>query len=267
MAPLQLPKLVPFDHLSEKSSPPTLRKVLELVFSNIREKLWLVGGTALSGYYAENRRSDDLDLFAGDEATFRDTIRLVKGLGGRGAVLTSERSSPFYYHTGAEFLGHSFTIDVVLDENLHRFGSSFTAKDGVCVADIATLFSTKAACLVSRCSEKDLFDLCWILQRTKDFDMNELIRMGREVDGGLNVETLLISLNGARLRKEACHFLLQDSPLTVDGVYEKIAELRAFFIQALLDLEKKQSPSEEARTLKEALTLRRKLRQKKNPAK
>lgn len=265
MAPLQLPNLIPFERLSKKSSPPALAKVLSHVYSNIHENLWLVGGTALSGYYAEHRRSDDLDLFAADDRTFRNAGLLVKGLVKEGAKLTAERSSPVYYHADVSFLGHTFTVDVVIDENLHRFGKSHQAKDGVCVADISTLFSTKAACLVSRCSEKDLFDLCWILERANGFDISDLIRMGSEVDGGLTVETLLISLRGATLRKEACHFLLDGFPLTVEEVFAKIGKLRDFFIQSLLAHEERQPPSEEAASLKEILTLQRKLKKRQMP--
>ena len=40
----------------------------------------LVGGTALAGYYAGHRRSDDLDLFVRDEAACRAAVLAVKSL-------------------------------------------------------------------------------------------------------------------------------------------------------------------------------------------
>ena len=163
MASLRLPNLKPFETVSQKATPSALGKTLRFIFSNVAEKLWLVGGTALSGYYAEHRRSDDLDLFAEDLSAFKSATLAVKALQKEGAVLSNERSSPFYHHADVQYCGHVFTIDCVLDENLHRVGSVNRAEDGVWVADLDTLFAMKTACLVSRCSEKDLFDLDWLI--------------------------------------------------------------------------------------------------------
>lgn len=260
MAPLRFPNIKPKEHISQKVSLSVLREVLRHIFSQAVDGLWLVGGTALAGYYAEHRRSDDLDLFAMDATAHRACILAVKSLAKKGAQLSNERTSPYYHHVDIQFKNHTFTIDCVLDENLHRIGNAIKTGDGVWVADLPTLFTTKAACLVSRCSEKDLFDLDWLVAHAEDFHISDLVTLGFRIDGGLTVETLLISINGARLNKERCHFLPPKSSLTVEKAYKKIISLQKKFIEDLLEYEKTLPLSEEVKNLSRALKDQKKLR-------
>ena len=216
--------------------------------------MWLVGGTALAGFYAEHRKSDDLDLFVGDLISYQTTLRAVQSLKSKGAIFSSESSSSNYYHSLVQFLNHQFTIDIVLDEQLHRIGLGVKTKDSIWVADINTLLATKIGTLVSRCSEKDLFDLDWLLTRVPEYKIKDLIETGAQIDAGLNAETLLISLQGATLRKEACHFLLAESKITIDQAYKKIETLRKTLIQKLLDHEKKSLLSEKSLAIKQTLS-------------
>ena len=257
MATLSLEEIKPREKLSPKTSPAAIYKTLQWIFSNVSNGLWLVGGTALSGYYAENRRSDDIDLFAIDPDTFRATSLLLPELKKQGAVFEGERKTSNYHRATVHFLDHTFTVDIVLDENLHRVGNAKKANDGIWVVDIPTLFATKVACLISRCSEKDLYDLDWIFSKIGKIDPKEMIQRGIEIDGGLSVETLLIGLQGATLRKEACHFLLPHSDITVEKAYRKIVTLKESLIQTLLTYEKTTPPSSEARILKQAIKDRR----------
>ncbi len=253
MASLSFPEIAPKDRISEKTSPAAIREALHHIFSGIDKGLWLVGGTALAGYYAEHRRSDDLDLFAIDETTFQMATGVVRSLAQKGASLSGERRSPTFFHVDALFQGHPFTIDVVLDENLHRVGVAHRTKDGVLVADLPTLFGSKVACLISRCSEKDLFDLHWIFERLGKIDVPRMIQAGVEFDAGLSAETLLIGLQGARLRKEACGFVIPDSGVTVEEAFDRIGSLRKRLIEAVFAFEKKQSLSKDARRLSRAV--------------
>lgn len=260
MAALRIPEIKPRAHVSEKTTPPALREALLHIFSQCGNGLWLVGGTALAGYYAEHRRSDDLDLFAVDTITHRQASLAAKSLKEKGAQLSNERTTPNFYHADIQFRDHKFTIDVVLDEYLHKIGNAIRTEEGVWVADIPTLFATKAACLVSRCSEKDLFDLDWIISQWKEFHVSDLIHYGSQIDGGLNVETLLFSIKNARLRKEACHFLLPKSLITVDQAYKKIVGLQKRFIKDLLEYEKTLSLSSDVQALSRAVKDQKKLK-------
>ena len=258
MAPIRFTDIKPRDLISEKASLPVLREVLHHIFSQVPNGLWLVGGTALAGFYAEHRRSDDLDLFAIDEQAHRACVLAVKSLAKKGALLSNERTSPYYHHADVQFKNHAFTIDAVLDENIHRTGKALQTADGVWVADLPTLFMTKAACLVSRCSEKDLFDLDWLLSQTSDFHISDLVHYGSQIDGGLTAETLLISLNGTVLNRGRCHFLLSKSPLSADKVFKKITALRKKFVEELLAYEQTLPLSPNSKIIGEALKAQKK---------
>ena len=56
----------PQSSLAEQVLPGPLYQALTHVFGQGVSGCMLVGGTALAGYYAGHRRSDDLDLFTED---------------------------------------------------------------------------------------------------------------------------------------------------------------------------------------------------------
>lgn len=244
----------PRKKISSVSTPKGLHRALHIIFESIDSNLWLVGGTALSGFYAEHRRSDDLDLFALDPFTHRSALLSVKNLKKEGASFSDERRTPSYYHAYVNFLNHSFTIDIVLDEHLSTIGHAHRVGN-IWVADLDTLFTMKIACLVSRCSEKDFFDLDWLFSKLdQKIGIDELVKRGALLDGGLTVETLLISLKGATLREDACHFLLPSSKLSVKDAFKKITHLRDKLVSELIDYEKKTAYSKEAMAIKETVT-------------
>jgi hypothetical protein len=253
VAALCLPKIAPKSALSLRSSPKALRSTLKHIFTAVPDGLWLVGGTALAGFYAEHRRSDDLDLFAIDPNIFRHATLAVKGLREKGAVLTHESSSPYYYHTNIQFFNHTFTVDIVMDKNLHRVGKAIRTKSGTWVADLDTLFAMKVACLVSRCSEKDLFDLNWLFEQAGRINPADYVTVATDFDSGVTIETLLLSLKGATLRQEACDFLPPKSQLTPAKAYQKILDLRRKLIDNLLNYERTQKQSPDIVALKQTI--------------
>jgi hypothetical protein len=126
--------------------------------------------------------------------------------------------------------GHDFTAQVVLDSNLFAVGSGIEADDGVVVATPETLLKMKAATLVGRASEKDLYDLAWLFERDDRLDVPTLIALGKEVDGGMNGEAFLINLVGTEMRKPACGFSLTQSP---EEVLAEVTRVREGLIQGV----------------------------------
>ena len=190
----------------------------------------LVGGTALAGYYAAHRRSDDLDLFTEDPLAQRAAILSVQSLRQLGSSFADERSSAHLYHATCRLDGHDFTAQVVLDSNLFAIGSSLEADDGVVVATPETLLKMKAATLVSRASEKDLYDLAWFFGEDEQLDIANLIALGLEVDGGMNGEAVLTSLVGAEMHESACDFSLSQS---AKEVLTEVARVKKSLIQCV----------------------------------
>jgi hypothetical protein len=190
----------------------------------------LVGGTALAGYYAGHRRSDDLDLFTEDAISQRAMVLAVKSLDGIGGAISDERNTAQFYHATCRLDGYDFTVQVVLDSNLFTIGSAIRAADGVVVVDLETLLKMKAATLVSRAGEKDLYDLMWMFDQVSDLEVGALIALGEEVDGGMNAEAVLMNLVGTDLRESACHFSLTQS---ADEVYADVTVLQKSLAQGV----------------------------------
>ncbi|PIT98776.1 MAG: hypothetical protein COT74_13865 [Bdellovibrionales bacterium CG10_big_fil_rev_8_21_14_0_10_45_34] len=210
--------------LAKKTLPAQLFAALEHVFSKRIYDTVLVGGTALSGFYAGHRRSDDLDLFTKSEKAQIATVKAVGSLTELGAILISERESAFFYDSTWSLRKHDFTAQVVLDERLFAVGS-FSDVGSIKIADLKTIFKMKAATLVSRCSEKDLYDLMWLFERFSEFEIKDLIESGNEVDGGVNTENMFASVAGTILRLEACDFAL-DKSIRPQETYQRLLQFQ-----------------------------------------
>ena len=211
---------LPRADLASQVLPAPLLRALHYVFEQGLGDTMLVGGTALSGYYAGHRRSDDLDLFCRTETDHQATRLAVKALEKLGASFGDEHHSRNFFHVDAMLDAHRFTIDVVLDSNLFAIGG-YHEVQGLRIATFETLLMTKAATLVSRCSEKDLYDLIWLLEHS-EINLVELVEMGKKVDGGMDAEAVLISLSGSTLTEQACHF----ADVPSDHVFAQISAFR-----------------------------------------
>ena len=225
--------------LADRALPGPLLEALRHVFHRPGPGCALVGGTALCGFYAGHRRSDDLDLFVRDQQSHEATILAVRSLKSIGAGFETENHAGPYYRAVCRMKDHFFTVDVVEDPNLFRVGRFVELPDGVIVADLETLLKMKSAALVSRCAEKDLYDLIWILEQVPGMSMERLVAFGAELDAGLNPESLIISISGAQLRSEACGFAL-DPAETPEAVHARLEEFRGSLLQSLMLLAKKQ---------------------------
>lgn len=199
----------------------------------------LVGGTALAGFYFGHRRSDDMDLFTRDPQVQKIAIRAVASLRDLGAELQPVVHSPSYYRVTIRWQNHSFTADVVCDPAHFEEGRSVRLPDGIAVAGIETLLMTKAATLVSRCGEKDLYDLIFILEQFQDLTLERLLELGHKIDGGMGAENVLLSVLGTRLQMQSCDFAI-DPLLDRRAVYEKIFAFQKGLIVDLRGLAKKQ---------------------------
>ena len=212
----------PDSRLAATVLPAALYRALRHVFEQSIAGCMLVGGTALAGYYAGHRRSDDLDLFTEDGVAHGAAVLAVKSLTEIGASLRDQRTSARFQHATARLDGHDFTVQVVLDPHLFVVGRHAAAADGVVVASLDTLLKMKAATLVSRASEKDLYDLAWLFEHARALDVPTLLELGHEIDAGMNAEGALISLVGSEPRESACGFSRNDSPAEVLATVERV---------------------------------------------
>ncbi|MBI3018450.1 MAG: nucleotidyl transferase AbiEii/AbiGii toxin family protein [Deltaproteobacteria bacterium] len=228
--------------LAKKTLPPALYHCLEYFFQQNIPGLVLVGGTALSGFYAGHRRSDDLDLFTKDPDSQKASVLAAKSLVSLGVKFTYEFQTLQYYKAVCIFKNHSFTIDVVCDEHLFRIGHFETLSNGISVALLQTLLAMKASTLVSRCSEKDLYDLLWLFDQDPNLNLQKLIDAGQKIDGGVNGEAMLLVLSGTKLNPESCNFSL-DPFVSAADIYENLIHFQKELVSNLrLYLENQPTP-------------------------
>lgn len=223
----------PFAKISAKTVSAELKQVLYEFFRRATTDSWLVGGTALAGYYAAHRVSHDMDVFVKSNDDFEQACRAIKDLQRLDLVLAHELHTPQYYRAQASWRDYSFTVDLVLDENIHRIGVSLKTADGIRIPTLNTLFAMKFSTLVSRCSEKDLFDLMWFFRVFPKTSISDAISNASLIDGGLNHEALLISLSLAKPRVEACGFLLHDSATARKTVLQDLVKFKRKLIHLI----------------------------------
>lgn len=220
----------PRPELAEQVLPAPLYAALKHLFAQGIRGSMLVGGTALAGYYAGHRRSDDIDIFTRDEQAQRAAAMALRSLVRLGATVEVDQSTPQFSSFGVALSGHHFTAQSALDPQLFAVGKAHVAGDGVCVACVDTLLKQKAATLVSRASEKDLYDLAWLFERRPQLDLEVLVELGREIDRGVSAETMLIVLAGTALREDACGFALGEA---AKDAYRTVADLKQELMRGL----------------------------------
>ncbi|MFH0921243.1 MAG: nucleotidyl transferase AbiEii/AbiGii toxin family protein [Fibrobacterota bacterium] len=220
--------------LAKRVLPAPLYRALSHLFAQNISDCILVGGTALSGFYAGHRRSDDLDLFVKDDAAFAQARLALKSLQKLDTQITETARSNQYVKAVCNLDNHSFTVDIVLDENLFRVGGFNLCENKVAVADLATLFMMKSAALLSRCSEKDLYDLAWLFDNLENISVSDMVAKGVKIDAGIKPETVLYSVSSSQIRKEACGFSL-DPDLDAKAVHARIEKFRKRLIRELTD--------------------------------
>ena len=222
--------------LARKVLPKPLLQALSRIFSGGLSDCVLVGGSALSGFYAGHRRSDDLDLVTRDPANFKAVTLAAKQL-----PIDQQHASAMYFRANCTLAGHAFTIDVVQDPNFFQVGRWHQLENDITVASLDTLLMCKAATLVSRAGEKDLYDLIWLFDRFPEIDLSRFLQLGQEIDAGLNAESVLLSLAGAILKEEACDFSL-DPGISKKQIYARIKSFRKQLLRELKDIKKVETP-------------------------
>ena len=63
-------------------------------------------------------------------------------------------------------------------------------------------------------------------------ELKVMIEMGREVDGGLNAESVLVSITGTSHSEEACNFAL-DRKMTRREIHRRVSKIRRDLVRGL----------------------------------
>lgn len=225
----------PNAEIAIKVLPSGLRKAILHIFDQNITGVTLVGGTALAGFYAGHRQSDDIDLFVLNEDSHRAAIYAVESLVQIGAICDKILVKSNQFYRSIYILdGHTFSIDVVMDPGFYGV-AQFTSCGSIKIASLVDLLSMKIATLVSRCSEKDLYDLRWLFEKFKGKTLEEKIELGSKIDGGVSLDSLILAVGSATLKADACGFceLFNKSK---EDVYRDVVTFKDSLLKELIAL-------------------------------
>ncbi|TPW21445.1 MAG: Uncharacterized protein FD126_676 [Elusimicrobia bacterium] len=240
--------------LAKKVLPAPLLKALRFLFAQRLEGCMLVGGTALAGFYAGHRRSDDLDLFTEGGTSQTAAVLAARSLEGLGARVDVRQDSGSYFRAHCALEGNGFTVDVSAAPAAFRAGRFVALEGGLALAELDLLLVLKGAALLSRCSEKDLYDLRWLLARRPKMTIADLLAAAAAFDAGADAENMLISLTGTGLDKESCGFGLKGA--SKEKIFREISHFKSALVRGLRALAKNGPPSPIADLVKRARRLK-----------
>jgi predicted nucleotidyltransferase component of viral defense system len=141
----------------------TQRQVLGMLsqVSNLAEKFFLTGGTALSVFYLHHRSSEDFDFFSAEFRDLKSIDESLRRLFGEG--LTLIQSSRDYY----SYLIRGVKLDLVFDPvspTEQRATIELSEGKEIIVDTLKNIASNKLSAVVSRFEAKDIVDLFFISQ-------------------------------------------------------------------------------------------------------
>jgi predicted nucleotidyltransferase component of viral defense system len=141
----------------------------------LRRAFVLTGGTALASFYLGHRRSDDLDFFARDVEQPVPFSGIASALGGRFAVLSSERVYDrclFVVEIGGDAVKVEFAP--LYFPRLHPPEE----RGGVLVDSLEDIAANKVLAIADRFDPKDFVDV-YCLCRSRGWSMRELVALAR----------------------------------------------------------------------------------------
>ena len=198
------------------------------------KEFFLSGGTALSEYYLQHRLSQDLDLFTVNQEITFDVVNaeIRKIIDREGLRIESEIVSDSFLRYILKTNGEVLKVDLVKDIPVH-FGE--IKNFGLIRVDSEENNTVgKVLALLGRADPKDFIDLFFLLGSEKKLEFDEVLKMAKQKDLGLQELFLAEMIYRAET--------LEISPPTIKPFVKK--ELVQYFIQLGEGLLKKIKPAE-----------------------
>lgn len=139
------------------------RRLLEAIAqSDLADRFYLTGGTALSAFYLHHRRSDDLDLFSRERFESRAILEVVERLAD-GPVMPVRRE----HRLGLLVPLAGETVRVEFVQYDHPSIEPPLATIGALRVDgLRDILANKLSAIVDRTEAKDFADVYFLLERT-----------------------------------------------------------------------------------------------------
>lgn len=208
---------------------PFERSFLERLFASVHG-FHLSGGGAL-GLHFGHRRSLDLDLFTGDEGSFRAALAslpvIAAALGARVEILTDAPAFRRVLLTSREH--ETVRVDLILDMT-ERVGPPPSDRDGLLLDPPEEILANKLCAILGRSEPRDLVDLFYL--EKAGHRIIDAVPAARRKDAGLTPGQLAWAISQVPLDRLPEGLL---APLPLD-------ELRAFRARLLGALERLSFP-------------------------
>lgn len=169
---------------NSKSLTP-LKKDFLLAFFSMTQDFYLTGGSALSIFYLDHRRSYDLDLFTLKEInwpTVEDVFVLTcQQIGASGGIISS---SPMFRRYKIDRDSQSEVVDFVV-EITPQIEPEKNVFGDIAVDTFTEIGINKICSLAGRSEVKDLIDL-YYLAKEKHFNVCAAIPLAQRKEGGIS---------------------------------------------------------------------------------
>lgn len=214
---------------------PVQKRFLDQFFATfLGKEFFLSGGTALSEYYLQHRLSQDLDIFTVNQEITFDAVNaeIRKIIDREGLRIESEIVSDSFLRYILKTNGEVLKVDLVKDVPVH-FGE--IKNFGLIRVDsVENIAVGKLLALFGRADPKDFIDLFFLLGSEKKLEFDEVLKMAKQKDLGLQELFLAEMIYKAET--------LEILPPTIKPFVKK--ELVQYFTQLGESLLKKIKPTE-----------------------
>ena len=186
---------------------PQQKLALKLISqTNLAKEFYFSGGTALSHYYLQHRKSEDLDFFRGEEFDPQNITISIKSLQDKMGFKNFDYQSSF--NRNLFFLKFLDNYILKLEFTYYPFTQIEKPKllDGLLVDSVIDIATNKLFTIVQKPRGRDYFDLYFIIQKY-GFSIEDL-RMKAKIKFDWHVDPLQLA---SRLFEVDTHL---DDPIT-----------------------------------------------------
>ena len=148
---------------------------------------YLTGGTALSAFYLNHRKSNDLDFFTStEELILPFSFKIEEVLKGRGYKIERTRGFHSFVELNLSSLNGSTVIHIALDSP-YRFEQPKDSEEfhGLKIDSLIDIATNKILTLFGRATLRDFVDVYFLIK--ENFSKAELIEKARLKDPGFDL--------------------------------------------------------------------------------
>ena len=189
----------------------------------LSKQFYLDGGTALSEFYLQHRKSEDLDFFSQEELNLTSLKKFSSSIEKIAPLDKIEYQQGFGLYTFF-FYPKGEVAKYKIDFGQYPFGTIEPLKNinGLKVESLYDIAVDKAQTISIRPRLRDFIDLYFILQKNKNWDFPNLLQKSRE-KFEIVVDPLQLGENLLQVSQ------LTDMPIMIKEIDMK--EVRRFFLQ------------------------------------